>query len=166
MSDRPSTPQDTCAAWTAFISGVRLMTRELDKGLRRDLGMGYNSYVVLAALAEAPGHRLTMTSLAHRTQSPGERLSHAVVSLRTNGLVTVENDSTDRRLRYAVITPAGLATVERAAPAHTLRVQRLLLGELDATGIESLRQLGQIMRASSSREACAPEAAAEAARRP
>jgi DNA-binding MarR family transcriptional regulator len=102
-------------AWHAFTRLSKMLMRQLDRDLH-PLGLSLHDYEILVELAEAPGHQLRMTELADRTAQSRSRLSHQVSRMEDKELVRRENCAGDKRGTFAVITPSGMATIERLAP--------------------------------------------------
>jgi DNA-binding MarR family transcriptional regulator len=85
-----------------------------------------------------------MNQLADLCQSSRSRLSHAVSRLEEAGWVRREACPTDKRGAEAVMTDAGYAAIEAAAPGHVEAVRRHLF---DVLTDEQVRQLGEISAA-------------------
>ena len=136
--------EDEQCTWRAFLAAMRLLTDELDRELQRDANMPHTYYEILVALSEAPHRRLRMNQLADLCQSSRSRLSHAVSRLEEAGWVRREACPTDKRGAEAVMTDAGFAAIEAAAPGHVEAVRRHLF---DVLTVEQVRQLGEISAA-------------------
>ena len=125
----------------AWLDMVRLLTRlpaTLDAQLERDAGLSFFEYHVLSMLSEVPGRALRLSRLAQLTSSSLSRLSNVVKRLEARGLLRREPDPDDGRASQAVLTDAGLAAVELAAPGHVATVRELIV---DALGADQLDQL-------------------------
>jgi len=105
--------------------------------------MPHAYYEVLVRLSEAPERSLRMSALADEVRSSRSRLSHAVGQLEQRGWVRRESCATDRRGQVAVLTDAGLAALEQAAPGHVEEVRRLLLDRLTPAQVGQLRRIGE-----------------------
>ncbi|MFI6846372.1 MarR family transcriptional regulator [Kitasatospora sp. NBC_00085] len=133
----------TSAELASWMSVVRLITRlpwAIDAQLRRDAELSMVEYMTLAMLSEAPERTLRMSTLAEHTSTSLSRLSHMVKRLESRGYVRREPDPSDGRFTNAVLMPAGMRTLEAAAPAHVAHVRRLVVDNLSG---ERLRRLGQ-----------------------
>jgi DNA-binding MarR family transcriptional regulator len=106
--------------------------------------MPHTYYEILVALSEAPGRTLRMNQLADVCHSSRSRLSHAVSRLEEAGWVRRESCPTDKRGALAVMTEAGFAAIESAAPGHVEGVRRHVF---DVLTPEQVRQLGEISTA-------------------
>lgn len=120
---------------------VRVLTMlpaTLDAQLERDAGLKFFEYHVLSMLSEVPDRTLRMSRLAQLTSASLSRLSNVVKRLEADGLLRRENDPDDRRATRAVLTDAGMAAVERAAPGHVTTVRELVVDVLDPAQLEQL----------------------------
>ncbi len=136
--------EDEQCTWRAFLTAMRLLTDQLDRELQHDANIPHTYYEILVALSEAPGRRLRMNQLAEVCQSSRSRLSHAVNRLEEAGWVRREACPTDKRGALAVMTDAGFAAIEAAAPGHVEGVRRHVF---DVLTPEQIRQLGEISAA-------------------
>jgi DNA-binding MarR family transcriptional regulator len=151
---------DQQRTWRAFLEASQRLYDELDRELLRDVGMPLAYYQILAMLSEAPQRTLRMSELADRTWSSRSRLSHAVDRLEDRGWVIRSSCPSDKRGSFAVLTDAGMAVLEAAAPSHVESVRRHVFDLLSA---EQVDQLGAIARtiAVSLSGACAAELSEE-----
>lgn len=127
--------------WRSFIAATQLLVERLDQELQRDSGMPHAYYEVLVRLSEVPGRQLRMSALADRSMSSRSRLSHAVARLEENGWVRRETCATDRRGQLAVLTDAGFAALEAAAPGHVEGVRTHLLDPLTPKQVKALGEI-------------------------
>ena len=132
---------DEQRTWRAFLAAVQRVHDDLDRELQRDAGLPHAYYQILAMLSESPGRALRMSELADRTSSSRSRLSHAVSRLEEQGWVRRDSCATDRRGAFAVLTDAGFAVLEAAAPGHVEEVRRVLFDRLDEHQVEQLRTI-------------------------
>ena len=121
---------DERQTWLAWVFATRLFWEEVERDLHREAGMPFGYYDILVMLSERPGRRLRMSELAEFTQSSRSRCSHAVARLETLGWVARERCTDDGRGAEAVLTDAGLAALEAAAPLHVASVRRHLFDVL------------------------------------
>ncbi|MDT7723429.1 MAG: hypothetical protein QOI21_5 [Actinomycetota bacterium] len=130
--------------WRTFAAATSMLHAHIEAQLQRDGGMPHAYYEVLVVLSEAPARTLRMSELADARLSSRSRLSHAVARLEASGWVRREACPTDKRGAWAVLTPAGFAALEAAAPSHVETVRQCLF---DALTPEQVEQLGEIMTA-------------------
>jgi len=114
---------DEQEAWGAYIRLAKMLMRQLDRDLH-PYGLSTNDYEILVELSEAPENRLRMTELADLTAQSRSRLSHQITRMEVRGLVRRVACDGDKRGTFAVITPRGMATIERVAPSHVESVRR------------------------------------------
>ncbi|GIJ22912.1 MarR family winged helix-turn-helix transcriptional regulator [Micromonospora lutea] len=136
------------AVWVRLSAVLELLPGVLDSQLRRDAGLTYFDYYLLAMLSEAPERTLRMTALAQRTNATLPRLSHVVRRLEDRGLVIRFPCREDGRATNAQLTDAGWDVVVDAAPGHVTTVRRYVV---DALTPGQLHQLGDIADALLSR---------------
>jgi DNA-binding MarR family transcriptional regulator len=130
--------------WRSFLSATLGLTDALARQLQRDAGMPHAYYEILVALSEAPDRTLRMSELAGIRNSSRSRLSHAVARLEEAGWVRRRDCPTDKRGSFAMLTDAGYAALESAAPGHVTEVRKKLFDQLTP---EQVEQLGEISRA-------------------
>jgi len=114
---------DEQAAWGTYIRLAKMLMRQLDRDLH-PFGLSTNDYEILVELSEAPENRLRMTELADLTAQSRSRLSHQITRMEAKGLVGRVACDGDKRGTFAVITPRGMATIERVAPSHVDSVRQ------------------------------------------
>jgi DNA-binding MarR family transcriptional regulator len=145
---------DEQRAWRLFLSAVQLLDTELDSQLQRDSGLSHADYEILVRLSESPGRQLRMSDLAARTLFSRSRLSHAVGRLEKEGWVVRRPCPDDRRGLLAVLTEAGFAKLEAAAPGHVEMVRSALLDPLSPDQVGQLGRIAQaVLEAAESRAA-------------
>ncbi|WP_033293563.1 MarR family winged helix-turn-helix transcriptional regulator [Amycolatopsis jejuensis] len=130
--------------WRTYAQASSFLQAHLEGQLQHDSGMPHAYYEVLVTLSEAAGRRLRMSELATMRGSSRSRLSHAVARLEAKGWVRRESCPTDKRGSWAVLTDAGFAALEEAAPGHVEAVRE---GIFDQLTPEQVTQLGEISAA-------------------
>ncbi|MFN0071786.1 MAG: MarR family winged helix-turn-helix transcriptional regulator [Chloroflexota bacterium] len=134
------TPEEL-SAWRAFIEGsVRVHTR-IDEDLKASAGMTLFDYHVLVLLSEAPAGRLRMRDLAAALVFAPSRLTYQATRMEQKGLIKREECEDDARGLYAAITPLGVQTLRRAAPAHVASIRHSFLEALDADDLADLTRV-------------------------
>jgi DNA-binding MarR family transcriptional regulator len=128
-------------AWRAWLAMSERLRAQVARDLLVDSGLSDADYMVLVNLSEAADHRVRMNELATRLNWSKSRLSHQLARMQARGLVERAECPSDGRGAFGVLTPAGWAEIERAAPMHVASVRRHLIDVLDA---EQLAQLGAI----------------------
>jgi DNA-binding MarR family transcriptional regulator len=132
---------DEQRSWRAYLESTKMIFDLLDRQLQRDSDMPHAYWEILVRLGEVPERTMRMSELAEATRSSRSRLSHAINRLEERGWVIREEVDTDRRGQNAVLTAAGQAALEQAAPGHVEMVRRLIVDRLSA---EDLQHLGRI----------------------
>src|SRR5690606_34780486 len=127
--------------WRTMIRAQAQISRRVQADLmdRHDLALG--SYEVLMHLGEAPGGRLRMNDLADRVLLSRSGLTRLVDRLERDGLVARQTCPSDARGLFAVLTEAGRARLEEAAPTHRQGVRDYLLSRLDESELHSLQRI-------------------------
>jgi DNA-binding MarR family transcriptional regulator len=121
----------------------QLLFDQLDRELQRDAGLSHAYYGILVALSEQPGRTMRMTDLARLLRYSKTRLSEAIARLVARGWVTREPCPSDRRSTYAVLSDAGFAALEAAAPGHVAGVRRHVFDRLRPEQVVQLRAIGE-----------------------
>jgi DNA-binding MarR family transcriptional regulator len=134
---------DEQRTWRAFLEATRRLDEQLDRELQHEAGMPLTYYTILAMLSEAPGRTLRMSELARITWSSRSRLSHAVDRLEEKGWVTRISCPSDKRGAFALLTDAGFAVLEAAAPGHVEGVRRHMFDQLTPDQVETLGTISQ-----------------------
>jgi DNA-binding MarR family transcriptional regulator len=125
-------------AWRSLLSAhSRLMSR-LDAELQASQGMSISDYGVLVQLSEAEHGRMRMSELADRLLLSPSGLTRRLDGLVRTGLVDRARCPTDRRGAFAVLTDAGRAQLEQAAPDHVEQVRRHFVDRLSRRQLEAL----------------------------
>ncbi|GIF01057.1 MarR family transcriptional regulator [Paractinoplanes rishiriensis] len=130
-------------AWLDMVRVLTVLPAALDAQLDRDAGLSFFEYHVLSMLSETSGRSLRMSRLAQLTSSSLSRLSNVVKRLEGRGLLRRDPDPADRRASFAVLTDAGMAAVERAAPGHVAVVRGLVVDVLDPDRLRCLHAAHQ-----------------------
>jgi DNA-binding MarR family transcriptional regulator len=130
---------DEQKAWRAYIRLAKMLLRQLDRDLH-PFGLSTHDYEILVELSEAPSHRLRMTELADLTAQSRSRLSHQVTRMEAKGLVRRDACSGDKRGTFAVITPHGMALIQRVAPSHVDSVRRHFIDQITPEQLRAMTE--------------------------
>jgi DNA-binding MarR family transcriptional regulator len=131
--------EEEMRAWRGLVETMTSVQAATEADLLAEHGFTAGDYGVLVQLSEAPEHRLRMCDLAGRLHLSPSGLTRRLDGLVRLGLVAREPSAEDRRVMLAVLTPAGLAALQAAAPHHVESVRKHFLDHLTRTQI---RQLG------------------------
>ena len=121
---------------------ARLTTRlQRDLLVRCELSLA--EYDVLVQLTDAGESRLRLFELGEALQWEKSRVSKQVARMTARGLVAREECPEDKRGAFVVLTDAGRAAIENAAPDHVALVRRLVFDALDASQVEAWTQVSE-----------------------
>lgn len=144
---------DEMRAWRSLVAVSTRLFERLDAELREEHDLSLADYEILSNLSEAPSRQLRMSQLADRAMVSRSRLTHHVNRMEAEGLVTRQACPTDRRGAFAVLTAAGMARVEAAAPTHLRGVRRLFVDHLPGAEVptvaDALAQVADALMAAS-----------------
>ena len=144
MSTRSATAPETSPAIAAFVRLVRAevaVTRQLSAQLSADHGLNLNAYEALLQLARAPDARMRRVDLANSLVLTAGGVTRLLDGLERDGLVAREECSADRRVSYAVLTPAGRTKLREASKSHTRQIRELLGAHYDHDELTQLAAL-------------------------
>lgn len=131
--------------WRALMRIVLSLPRRLDSDLVCTVGITANEYTTLMCLSEAPKRELRMTDLANAAALSASRMTRLVDDLQTRGLVTKRTSPDDGRGNIAKLTPAGMAKLKTAWPAHLASVRARVFDHVDPVTVKKAAQaLSQI----------------------
>lgn len=151
-------------AWMSLSWLMIKLPGEIDAQLQRDSGITFFEYVVLGSLSVSPGRRMTMTALAQYANGSLSRLSNVAKRLEQRGWLVREPAAENGRITEAVLTDAGMAVVEQAAPGHVQTVRRYVFDALGADQVTELRDIGRQVAAQVDPQHSWPPGAERAAR--
>ena len=121
------------------------LARTLDDDLVERDGLSMTRYVVLMELSEASGSCLRMSDLAHAAMLSPSRMTRVVQGLLDEGYVVRGTVDGDARARSVTLTPAGLARLEEAWPAHVAGVRTHVLDRIDPADLPAFRRILETM---------------------
>ncbi|MBT2459960.1 MarR family winged helix-turn-helix transcriptional regulator [Streptomyces sp. ISL-86] len=134
-------------AWSGFLAASALVNRHLDQQLKDDSGLSHPQYEILVRLAAAPERELRMTELANGLINSKSGLTYQVTQLEKAGLVRRRSCPSDVRGVFAVLTDAGRARLDEAAPGHVRMVRKALIDILTPEQLDALADgLGEVSR--------------------
>ena len=125
----PLTPDEELA-WRALARAVLVIPRVLDGELLEAQGLNLTEYSVLMNLSEQPHRSMRMSELANAVSISISGLTRVVERLSRPGLVERVKAESDGRGQLAVLTPAGLARLEKAYPTHLAGVRKHVMDHL------------------------------------
>jgi len=144
---------DEQRAWRTYLRMSTLLPAQLNRQLMRDSGLTLPEYEVLVQLSEAPGQRLRPFQICEALNWEQSRLSHQLTRMQRRGLVGRQECESDGRGAFVVLTDAGAASIDSAAPGHVAAVRRLMFDRLsDDQRAEFERACSAIVEALTDRE--------------
>ncbi len=129
---------DQQRSWRAYLVGTTLLTERLDRDLREHHKLSLPEYEMLVRLSEAPDSRMRMAVLAESVSHSRSRVTHTIARLEKAAFVERISCADDGRGVEAVITGAGFAALERAAPTHVAGVREFLVDLADHEDFEAV----------------------------
>jgi DNA-binding MarR family transcriptional regulator len=141
--DTPWLSRTQLYAWMQLTGAITQLPAVIDAQLRRDAGLNFFEYSILAGLSGAPHRAMKMATLAQMANGSQSRLSHAVSRLEKAGWVERRTCSEGSRSVEAVLTDTGSEKIVEAAPFHAREVRRMVI---DPLSDEELGQLANALR--------------------
>ena len=134
---------DQQRAWRAFLQLQAQLAARLNRQLQSDSNLSLADYDVLVQLTDQPEGRLRPYELQRFLQWEQSRLSHHLGRMQRRGLVARDECVDDGRGAYIVITKAGRAAIEAAAPGHVKAVRELFFADLSRQQVAELEKLSE-----------------------
>jgi DNA-binding MarR family transcriptional regulator len=128
-------------AWRAFLGLHRELNARLNRQLQAQSQLSLPDYEVLVVLSEAAKGRMRPFELCDFLQWEQSRLSHHIRRMENRGLVSREGCTGDGRGAFVVLSPAGRAAIEGAAPSHAEAVRSLLFEAMTAEQVAVLEEV-------------------------
>jgi DNA-binding MarR family transcriptional regulator len=125
-------------AWRGLLRMTSQLNARMNRQLQDDYGISLTDYEVLVVLSEAPAGRLRVFEMAGTLAWEQSRVSHQLARMQRRGLVARQECQSDARGAFVVLTEAGRAAIERAAPAHAETVRRLVFDGLSPDQLAAL----------------------------
>jgi len=116
--------------WQRFSALLATVPPLLDERIRAATGLNHFQFGVLEMLHSQSDRQLQLAQVAKAAESSLSRLSHAVTRLESLGLVERRACDEDRRASWAVLTDAGVETVERAHDEYQALMRETLLDRI------------------------------------
>jgi DNA-binding MarR family transcriptional regulator len=129
-------------SWNALLVATKAVLRELDASLRAEVELSVTEFDVLITLFNAPDHKLGMSALASTVMLSPSGLTHLVTRMERDGLLAREEDPSDRRKFFTVLTPTGGDRLSVARSTHNKVLRQTLLPHLRPQDRRTLARLG------------------------
>lgn len=109
-----------------------------------EYGLSKSTFNILMLLRHTPGNGMQLHDLGELLLVSRANITGLIDHLEKKGYVTREVPESDRRVRYARITPKAEALLDRVVPCHLERVGEALQGVSADDKAELRRLLGKI----------------------
>lgn len=136
----PSLPREF-GVYFALLEVSALVQHGVEGQLRRDGGLSFVQFQILAILGEDPSSPRSMTDLADRLVHSRSGLTYQVDRLEQAGLVARVPSEQDERSVNVMLSPKGAAVLERVLPGHAEEVREVIVDALDAADRDELTRL-------------------------
>ena len=133
--------EDEQRAWRQWLAVSSRLPARLNRELQAGSDLSLADFDVLVQLTDTPGGRLRVGELGAALAWEKSRLSHHLTRMQRRGLVAREDVAADGRGSVVVLTPAGRAAIEAAAPAHVDTVRALVFDVLTDDQVRALLQV-------------------------
>ena len=130
--------EDEQRAWRGLLQMTAQLNAAMNRQLQNDYGISLADYDVLVVLTEAPAGRRWVFEIADALAWEQSRVSHHLARMQRRGLIVREECAADARGAFVVLTEAGRAAIERAAPAHVDMVRELVFDGLSPDQLAAL----------------------------
>lgn len=120
-TERETTP--ALDAWIRLLRAHAATTRALSAELLAEHSLTINDYEALLHLAKAEDGRMRRVDLAGRLLLTASGVTRLLDGLEAAGLVDKASCASDRRVTYAVLTPAGRERLRQASGSHVAAVR-------------------------------------------
>ena len=148
----PSLPPEFGVHFALLEVGA-LLQHGVEGQLRRDGGLSFVQFQILAILGEDRSSPRSMTDLADRLVHSKSGLTYQVDLLEKAGLVARMASMQDERSVNVTLSAKGASVVARVLPGHLEVVRDVLVDALDdADRAELTRLLGRVVRHMRSRQ--------------
>ena len=142
----PSVPPEFGVHFALLEVGA-LLQHGVEGQLRRDGGLSFVQFQILAILGEDRSSPRSMTDLADRLVHSKSGLTYQVDQLEKAGLVARVASTQDERSVNVTLSAKGASVVARVLPGHLEVVRDVLVDALDdADRAELTRLLGRVVR--------------------
>ncbi len=130
-------------AWRSFVRLQERLGGRLSRLLQADSNLSVADFAVLVNLTDVPEGRQRFLDLARSLEWEKSRMSHHIARMAKRGLVERDECAEDGRGAYVVITEAGRAAIEAAAPLHVEAVRTLFLDHVTPAELRMLAQISE-----------------------
>ncbi|MFJ4565329.1 MarR family winged helix-turn-helix transcriptional regulator [Streptomyces caelestis] len=130
-------------AWRSFVRLHEKLGGRLSRLLQKESKVSAADFAVLVHLTDVPEGRQRYQDLARALEWEKSRMSHHIARMAGRGLVVREDCPDDGRGAFVVITEAGRAAIEAAAPLHVEAVRELFLDHVTPAELRVLADISE-----------------------
>ncbi|TVZ79742.1 MarR family transcriptional regulator [Streptomyces sp. BK340] len=130
-------------AWRGFVRLQERLGGRLARLLQADSHMSAADFAVLVNLTDVPEGRQRFLDLARAVEWEKSRMSHHIARMEKRGLVVRQECPEDGRGAFVVMTEAGRAAIEAAAPRHVEAVRALFLDHVTPAELRTLARIAE-----------------------
>ncbi|WP_225094628.1 MarR family winged helix-turn-helix transcriptional regulator [Streptomyces sp. CoH27] len=130
-------------AWRGFVRLHERLGGRLARLLQSESQLSAADFAVLVNLTDVPEGRQRHQDLARALEWEKSRMSHHIARMAGRGLVVREECPEDGRGAFVVITEAGRAAIEAAAPLHVAAVRSLFLDHVTPAELRTLARVSE-----------------------
>jgi DNA-binding MarR family transcriptional regulator len=137
----PQTPwlnEEEQRLWRRWLLVQNRLAAALNHHLQTDAGLSLQDFDVLARLTDEATGKIRITQLATGLDWERSRLSHHIRRMQQRDLVEREECPDDGRGAFVVLTKAGRAAIEHAAPGYVRTVRLMMFDSLSAQELKML----------------------------
>ncbi|HEY3867427.1 MAG TPA: helix-turn-helix domain-containing protein [Actinocrinis sp.] len=141
-------------AWRGYHRMRVELNAHLARQLAQDSGLTEADFAVLVAVSEAPGRRVRARELGRALGWERSRLSHQIARMQARGTLERASCCEDARGFDVVLTDAGLAAIEAAAPGHLEAVRHCFADLLTPAQLDALAEISETVTGHLAAEHC------------
>ena len=127
-------------AWMNLLQANAIVAEALEQRLQAECELSLAENETLARLAHSPEGRLRMADVANLMLVSKSGVTRLIDRLEGAGLATRALCSTDRRVTYAAITPAGREALDRSRPVMAEALETAFSRHLADADVRALRR--------------------------
>ncbi|MCD7438470.1 MarR family winged helix-turn-helix transcriptional regulator [Streptomyces lincolnensis] len=136
------TPEEQ-RAWRGFVRLHERLGGRLARLLQSESKVSAADFAVLVHLTDTPDGRQRYQDLARALEWEKSRMSHHIARMAGRGMVVREECAEDARGAFVVITDAGRAAIEAAAPRHVEAVRELFMDHVTPAELRVLAEISE-----------------------
>lgn len=136
------TPEEQ-RAWRGFVRLHERLGGRLGRMLQSESRVSPADFAVLVNLTDSPEGRQRYQDLARALEWEKSRMSHHIARMAARGMVVREECPEDGRGAFVVITDAGRAAIDAAAPRHVEAVRELFMDHVTPAELRVLTEISE-----------------------